>query len=353
MDYDYLIVGQGLAGTSLAWHLHQCGKKFLIVNDSTRPAASLVAAGIFNPLTGRKLVKTWLADELFPYARRFYGELEETLQARFLHYINIYRPYRSVEEQNSYLAQTAEPGIGPYIQQPPANLPYNDYLYAPHGGLEVTGSGWVDLPLFLLKSQEYFQQGGQYREGFFNPDDMVLSGDTVEWNGLRIGKVIFCQGVDALSNTLFNWLPFNPVKGQILEIALDKYPIDRIVNQGIFILPDGEGKCRLGATYSWHDLDWETTEEGRQYLEEKAKGVLKVPYQVLKQRAGLRPSSKDRRPLVGFHPQFQQVGVFNGLGTKGVTLAPYFAANLVEYMEKGKDLNLLVNIGRYFSLYYQ
>lgn len=353
MDYDYLVVGQGIAGTTLAWHLHRSGRKILIVNDSTRPSASMVAAGIFNPLTGRKLVKTWMADELFPYALDFYGGLETELRARFLYPMNMYRPYRSVEEQNNYQAQTAEPGIARYVLDRPADPSYDQFLNARYGGLEVTGSGWVDLPVFLQKSREYFIRHELYREALFDPDDMVLLDDAVEWQGLRIGKVIFCQGVDARDNTLFNWLPFAPVKGQLLEVSIDRFPTEKIVNQGIFILPDNSGIYRVGATYSWHDLDWETTEEGRLYLEEKLKGLLKVPYQIVNQRAGIRPSSKDRRPMIGFHPQFQQIGVFNGLGTKGVTLAPYFAGNFVEYMEKGKDLNSLVNIGRYFSLYYQ
>jgi glycine/D-amino acid oxidase-like deaminating enzyme len=353
MDFDYVVVGQGIAGTTLAWHLHQAGKRVLIVNDSSRPSASLVAAGIFNPLTGRKLVRTWLADELFPYALDFYGNLEEVLQARFVHQLNMFRPYRSVEEQNNYLAQTADPALARYVLPGAGDAAADGYLKAPYGGLEVTGSGWLDLPLFLSKSREYFQSQGVYREGYLNPAELQLGADDLEWDGLRIGKIIFCQGYEALGNEWFNWLPFAPVKGQLLEIAIDGFPADRIVNQGIFIMPDGRGTFKAGATYSWHDLDWETTEEGRKYLEEKLNDLLRVPYQVLKQRAGIRPSTRDRRPLIGRHPQFQQVVVFNGLGTKGVTLAPYFANQLVEHLESGKDLNLLVNIGRYFSLYYQ
>ncbi len=171
---------------------------------------------------------------------------------------------------------------------------------------------------------------------------------------VEAGKVIFCQGVDARENSLFDWLPFNPVKGQILDVVFDGYISEEIVNQGIFILPSPDRQTyRVGATYSWHDLDWEITEDGRAYLENKLQPLISSEYTILGQRAGLRPSSKDRRPLIGLHPAHPAVGVFNGLGTKGVTLAPYFAGEFVQYLENDKELNSEVNIDRHFSLYYR
>ncbi|GAB2800635.1 FAD-dependent oxidoreductase [Rhabdobacter roseus] len=351
---DYLVVGQGLAGTTLAWHLLAKEKTILILNDSSRPSASGVAAGIFNPLTGKKLVKTWLADELFPYATEFYTQLEQTLGTPLLHPLNIYRPYRSLQEQNTYLAQTAEPGIQRYLApSAPEDPALHAQIQAPYGGLEVTQSGWVDLPSLLEKSRAYFQRAGCYQEGTFDSQELAIQDEYVEWNGLRARQVVLCQGFDARESTLFDWLPFEPVKGQLLDVRLEGYPLPHIVNQGIFILPTSNGQHKVGATYSWHDLDWSTTEEGRRYLEEKLRPLLKVPYEVLGQRAGIRPATQDRRPFVGTHPRYPRVGIFNGLGTKGVTLAPYFANQLTEHFENRKDLNLLVNIGRYFSLYYR
>lgn len=350
--YDYLIVGQGIAGTSLAWHLHEAGKKVLLVNDSSLPSSSKVAAGIFNPLTGKKLVKTWLADDLFPYAQQFYGRVQEKLGVKVLHQASIFRPFRSIEEQNSYLAQTADPGISKYIRPTSEQQNIPEHVHAPFGGMEVIRSGWVDLPLLLDKSRDYFESISQYIESAFDVADLVVSAERVGWKDFGFDKVILCQGFNARDNDWFSWLPFTPVKGQILEVDIPAAG-DQIVNQGIFILPISGSRCRVGATYSWDPLDWETTEAAAQELEGKLKPLLKVPYTITGQLAGIRPSSHDRRPMVGIHPEHPRVGIFNGLGTKGVTLAPFFANQFTEYLEMDKELNETVNIKRYFSLYFR
>lgn len=351
--YDYLIIGQGLAGTTLAWHLIGAGKRVLLVNDSTLPSSSLVAAGIFNPLTGRKLVKTWMADAIFPYAQQFYKGLEEILQTHFIHAVNIYRPYRSIEEQNDYLAFTAEPEISKYVSEQTGSQPAIQGLCAPHGGLEVKGSGWLDVTEYIKRSKEFFVKTNQYIESDFQPSELDINKIAIKWKGLHARRIIYCQGVLGRENPLFGWLPFNPAKGQILEVAFERYSADKIVNQGVFILPQDHGDVyRVGATYSWHDLDWNTTREGRDYLESKLSPLVQGGYTIRNQRAGIRPAVKDRRPLVGMHPELPNVGIFNGLGSKGVTLAPFFANEFVQYLENGKELNPEVNIDRYFSLYY-
>lgn len=351
--YDYLLVGQGIAGTTLAWHLIEAGKRILIINDSTLPSSSLVAAGIFNPLTGRKLVKTWMADTIFPYAKTYYGQLEALLDAKFIYPLSIYRPYRSVEEQNNYLTFTSEPEISKYIVEPNKSQLEIAGLNNPLGGLEVGGAGWVDLSTFLKKSRDYFLKNNQYIESTFEYKDLIINDNSISWKGVIAKRILLCQGVEARENALFDWLPFNPAKGQILDVTFDRYSANSIVNQGVFVLPLPDGKqYRVGATYSWHDLDWEINDDGKQYLETKLKPMLEGGYTIRGQRAGIRPACKDRRPLIGIHPKYQNIGVFNGLGSKGVTLAPYFANEFVEHLEHGKELNPSVNIDRYFSLYY-
>jgi glycine/D-amino acid oxidase-like deaminating enzyme len=352
-DYDYLIVGQGLAGTSFAWHLDGLGKKILIVGDASLPSSSKVAAGIFNPLTGKKLVKTWLADDLFPYANEFYTGMEKELHCELLHLAPIYRPFRSIEEQNTYLAQTADPGISKYISQAANATDLSDYVHAEFGGLEVIRSGWVDLPLLLVKARDYFIKNDQYVDTLFDVSDLQIENDSVTWKNISFGKVVFCQGFMALQNDFFNWLPFTPVKGQILEIATESAVKPYIINQGVFMLPVSEHVCRVGATYSWDPLDWEATESATEELESKLKTLIKIPYSIRSATAGIRPSAKDRRPLIGIHPEHDNIILFNGLGTKGVTLAPFFANQLVQHLENGKELNPLVNIKRYFSLYFR
>lgn len=350
-DFDYLIVGRGIAGTSLAWHMHLRGFRFLLVDNPDLPSSSHVAAGIFNPLTGRKLVKTWLADQLFPYAAEFYGQVEKILGIGCLHPTDIFRPYRSPEEKDNYLRWAAENGYEAYISGRQPDFTDNRLIRAPYNGLTITRSGWLDLPHFLDSSRNYFKASGCFMEADFSPEDLALSDQQAAWQNMTFKKVISCTGVGAEKDPFFNWLPFNPVKGQILDCLVEGYDVGEIVNQGIFILPMGNGLVRTGATYSWHDLDWETSEEARRYLSEKASGLLKAPFRVVAQKAGIRPSSADRRPFLGRHPEYDQLYIFNGLGTKGVTLAPFFAQQLVNLLADGQELHPEVNIKRYFSLY--
>ncbi|WP_090148843.1 NAD(P)/FAD-dependent oxidoreductase [Dyadobacter soli] len=352
-DYEYLIIGQGIGGTSVAWHLHDSGKSFQIVGDSSMPSSSRVAAGIFNPLTGKKLVKTWLADDLFPYARTFYGNLEQRLGRKLMHLTSIYRPFRSIEEQNTYLAQTADPAISPYIATTPDPASEMPYVNAQYGGLEVVQSGWIDLPTLLDASRTYFEEKKLYTETAFDPAQLLRTEAGIEWQGKRFKTVVFCQGFFALENSWFNWLPFTPVKGQILEIAPDVPIKPYIINQGIFALPLTENRMKVGATYSWDPLDWEATKAATAELEAKLQALLSTGYTLNGAQAGIRPSVRDRRPLIGIHPEFSNVSIFNGLGTKGVTLAPFLAKEFCNHLIYGKELNPLVNIKRYFSLYFR
>ncbi|WP_460995575.1 NAD(P)/FAD-dependent oxidoreductase [Spirosoma harenae] len=350
MNVDFLIVGQGVAGSVLAWTLDQRGCSVILADDPGLPSASGVAAGIVNPLTGRKLVRTWKADALFPFLHQFYSQIEEDLAVRFYHPKNIYRPFRSTEEKKAYLAFTSEPEIQSYVIENVDNENYSGFINNPFGGIEVTQAGWLDLTEFGRIIKGYFIKKNQYFEGKVRIADLKISDSDVEWKGLTIGKVIFCDGVMARENPLFSWLPYNPVKGQILTAVVENYSISNIVNQGIFMLPVRKGLLKIGATYSWHDLDWQTTDDGRAFLESKVRELLKVPYTVVGQQAGIRPSTKDRRPFIGLHPSHPTIGIFGGMGTKGVSLAPYLAEQFARYLLDGEDLEPEANISRCVSL---
>ncbi|WP_338874816.1 FAD-dependent oxidoreductase [Spirosoma sp. SC4-14] len=350
MTADFLIIGQGVAGSVLAWILDQRGCSVLLADDPALPSASSVAAGIVNPLTGRKLVQTWKADELFPFLHQFYVDIEQKLGVRFFYPKNIYRPFRSEAEKNDYLAITTTPEILPYVSHGVDNQLYSAYINNPYGGLEVRQAGWLDLNEFVRIIKGYFIRKSQYFEGSVSYNDLIIRDKDILWKDISIGNVIFCDGVQGRENPLFNWLPYNPVKGQILTAVVENYPIKTIVNQGVFILPIRDGLLRVGATYSWHDLDWQTTDDGRSFLESKVQALLKIPYQIVGQHAGIRPSTKDRRPFVGMHPNYPSIGIFGGLGTKGVSLAPYLAEQFARYLLDGEEIEPEANISRYVSL---
>ncbi len=352
MTFDFLIVGGGIAGAVLARTLDRAGCRVLLADAPGLPSASRVAAGIVNPLTGRKLVKTWRADALFPFLHNFYAAEEAALGAHFFHPLAIYRPYRNLDEQAAYLTYTADAEVAKYVSHQSDNQHYNEYIINPFGGLTVINAGWLDSSGYVENVKHYFMRKSQFlaREILIETTD--IQQDTVNFDGITAEKIIFCDGAAGRENPLFGWLPYNIVKGQILTAITDDYPIKEVVNQGVFILPLGNNLIRIGATYSWHDLDWQTTDDGRAFLQKKVAGVLRVPYKIIDQQAGIRPATKDRRPFVGIHPQHPAVGIFGGLGAKGASLAPLLAYEFARHLLAGEELNPEVNIERCRSLYF-
>ncbi|MCY7353173.1 MAG: FAD-binding oxidoreductase [Cytophagaceae bacterium] len=355
MDVDFLILGQGLAGSLLADALLQRGQRVRIVADA-RPSSSAVAAGLFNPVTGRRPKKTWLADELFPFLHDYYPALEQRLGTHFFHPAPLYRPFGSIEEQNAGLALTEAPDLHEFLR-----VSTDDAAYAPSvrnelGGLMAQQAGWVDVPAMLLSFRRQFLALDILQEIPFDFNELKISENRVAWRSHRAAKLVCCEGVYATGNPYFRWLPFAPAKGETITVRLGGESVagavpPGIVNRGVWLIPRPDGLCRVGATYSWDPLDWEASETGRTFLVEKLNTWLKSPYELVEQQAGVRPAVQGRRPLIGLHPEFACLGIFNGLGSKGVSLAPLFAQQFAEFLVHGKELDSAVNISRFFSLY--
>lgn len=347
MKWDYMVVGQGLAGSVLSYSLISRGKKVLVMDDPKQPKASWVAAGIYNPFTGRKLVKTWLLDNLFPYLQEFYSAMQQDFQTKFLHPGPMYRPFLSVREQNEWGSKLHDPFYNKYIG---AIIEAKDSIKGilnPWGGLLLKNCGYVDTVHLIGEVTKFLQQRHCIKQHRFRVDQLQVASDHVIYQGETARKIIFCEGPGLVENLYFNWLPLHPVKGETLLIEVSE-PLPYMINRGIFILPLQGKICKVGATFDHQDLSWETTQKGLEELISKLKNLLHLKYRVLDQMAGIRPATKDRRPFIGLHPLHEPLGVFNGLGTKGVSLAPYFAKEFFEFMEEGKPLNKEVTINRYF-----
>jgi len=351
MVWDYFIVGQGLAGSVLSYKLIKHDLKVLVFDDPVLPKSSTVAAGIYNPFTGRKLVKTWMAEQLFPYLLKFYKDLEEELSVQLLYNIPMYRPFLSLEEQNEWSARLFEDGYSQFIERllnPQEALPQ---VVNPLGGMMLKRSGFVDIRALIRGVTNFLEQRNALRSERFLYRKLQISKDRVLYNGHSARKLIFCEGPSLSNNKFFGWLPMTPVKGEILELALQE-PLAYIVNRGVFVLPVSNSLCRVGSTFDNQDLSWDVTAKAKIQLLQKLDKLIRIPYRVVGHSAGVRPASLDRRPFIGLHPKYEPLGVFNGLGTKGVSLTPYFAQEFFNFLERGKPLIRDVTISRYFFLYY-
>lgn len=349
MRTDFFIIGQGLAGTTLAWHLLEAGADVQIIDQAKKHTSSWAAAGLYNPVTGRKMKKTWQADLLFPYLQAFYRKIERKTGSTFLHAKPIYRPFFSVEEQNDWMAQANNKAYAPFVEQVASQSMFSQAVNDPYGGLLLKQCGYLAVTDYLDASRRYFREKGIYRKQRFDYEQLSLKKDTALLHGAEARQLIFCDGPEATDNPYFSWLPFSPVKGEVLLIKPEQ-PHEVVYNRGIFVLPTGE-TCKVGATYNHRDLTYRPTESGRQYLEEKLRKLCKFRYEIVGQKAGVRTATRDRKPFVGIHPVHKPLAVFNGLGTKGVSLAPYFANQFTAFLGGGQSLDEAVNIQRFYHLY--
>ena len=348
-NVDYIVVGQGLAGTCLAHHLTDRKQRIVIIDQQTDNSSSKVAAGLYNPITGRKMVLTWQARTLFDYAEKFYRDCEKKLNANFLHPKPIYRPFLSVAECNEWVGKSEDSSYSYFIRAAATSPRYENHIADQYGGLELQHCGHVDTKHFLAESRDYFSNRAKVIDEVFDTDQLQVEETAVRYQEFTAKAIIFCTGVDAIEGTFFGWLPFNKLKGELIEVECPG-DFEVIYNRGVFIVPLPNGKYLVGSTYDNRDTKETITEKGKNTLEEKLRKLLKLQYKTVGQRYGFRPAMRDRRPVVGYHPLYRNVAVLNGLGTKGVTLAPYFGQHLCSSLVDKHAIDAEVDCARFWGI---
>jgi len=227
---------------------------------------------------------------------------------------------------------------------------FGNHINDTFGGLSLNNCGYLDIPEFLKASRNYFVKKDIVIDAAFNYQELEIASG-INYKFIEAEKIIFCTGMEAKMKDLFGWLPFSLVKGEILDM-IPQEKFDVIYNKGVFIMPRSEDKYLVGATYETVNIEEGITEKARNTLIEKLNAIFKINYHIIGQRAGIRPATRDRKPFIGMHPEKEQIGIFNGLGAKGVTLAPFFAKQFAENLVNGTALDKEVNVNRYNSLYF-
>jgi glycine/D-amino acid oxidase-like deaminating enzyme len=348
MEYDYIITGQGIAGTLLSYTLLQAGQRVLVIDEYKANSASRIAAGVINPVSGRRFEMGWMYEEIYPFAKNTYRQMEALLGLPVFRERDLWMVLPSEQLQAAFKAKTTKGEAQKYTQPADASL-WDAWLHQPHGAAIVKGAT-VLLQNLLPAWRAYLDSRRLLWEERLEPALLEIGEDGVLYKGAKARALIFCEGAQTVNNPWFGpHVPYLLNKGEVLKVHIPGLRTEDIIKRSITLVPQEPEVYWTGSTFAWDYADELPTAEKRAFLEEGLQQLLKVPYTVLGQQAGVRPSGKDRRPIIGLHPRYPALGMFNGLGTKGCSLAPYMADLFTRHLLDRKPLLPETDISRYFN----
>lgn len=347
------MVGGGLAGTFFAAESLRAGHHVQLVDDAAPGGASRIAAGLYNIITGRKAAKTWQAEALLATLADFLQVPEMAPLRQAVHPMTIYRPHRTAGEYNDWMARAADPAYTPHVRHiAAARLP--DVIENPLGGLEILPCGWVDTGLLLDKLQQvltdYYglvqhRQRLDYAAIDPGTGKVLLAGQNQIFD-----EIVFAEGAGIRHNPWFGALDIRPLKGQIVDIEMEGFDPDYVLLRKVFMIPKGKNIYTVGSTYEKYFQDTEPSAAGVEELSGRIKAAVRLPFKVVDTRAGIRPTTPNRRPLIATHPNHSRLHVLNGMGTKGVLQAPWAARLLRQHLDgAGTELPREVGIERFLQ----
>lgn len=342
---DYLIVGGGIAGLCFAEHCLQNNKTFIVICDDSQNS-SKIAGGLYNPVILKRFTGLQDAEIQLDYLQGFYGQIEQRTGVKIDFPLPLLRKFFSIEEQNNWYQAADHPKMSPFLSTTLIKKKI-DGIDAPFDYGRVLRTGYVDTALFLKSYHLFLVQKGLLLNESFDYTKLRLTLTNVSYGAIKAKKVIFAEGFGLRANPYFNYLPLDGTKGELFIIKAPDLHLNEIINTSVFILPLGNDLFKVGATYNWKDKTAIPTEEGKQELISRIEEILHCDFEILDHYAGVRPTVKDRKPLLGNNEAYKNLYILNGLGTRGVMLGPYAANMLFQYSEFETEIPLHYSIKRF------
>jgi glycine oxidase len=345
-EKDFIIVGQGLAGTVVALTLQKYKKSFVLLDRPNAKSSSNIAAGILNPISFKRCIHSWKANILNPYSLSFYEEMNKKLNEKNFIPLDVIRIFSSFEEQNNWLSKTGDLRYNLFLGDDKVKFQKTNFNL-PFGFGSVKSCGRLIVKDFINASYSYFKNSSSVFKSFERINAIPKINGWYNYGGFKAKNIIYCEGVDLINNPLFNYLPIVPNKGELLKINSLSLP-QKLISKGIFILPEAQkSNFTIGSTYDHEDRSYEPTEIAKENLLSKFNTIGDFKYNIINQEVGFRPTTKDRRPIIGEHPVLKKSYVLNGLGSKGVMSAPWLANNLIRHILLGDEIDKEIDIIRH------
>ncbi len=336
MPAPILILGQGLAGSVLAWEFERAGIEFEVVDRGHATASSRIGAGIINPITGQRLVKSWRVDELLPGALETYRAMERALGVSLVREMRVRRFFRDERERRIFAEKRSRGELAPYVD---AGDGAENALGA--DGFWIEGAAQVDTAALIAAMRARLVAQGKLREAEVSVAEARERRELV----IVCTGAVLCEGAEAA----FGFAGMRAARGEILEVETAmRLEVDAILNDGHWLLPVGGGRARVGATFEPEVSELRTTDAARMELEKSAGRLLGgAAFRVTGQQVGLRMTSADKHPVVGRSSGDPGLGIFNGLGSKGALLAPGLARQWVNHLTEAVPFDAAVDVRRF------
>ena len=345
---DVIIVGYGLAGFNCAWQMKQRQKKYIVISDPSQGASSN-AAGICNPTVLKRYTLAWNGIQFLDYALPYYQSVETQLGTTFFDDLPIHRHFFKATEQNEWLVASQREGLSTFLN--PEVQKVTDRSIKNNAGFGILEHlGKLNINDLLNKFKDS-QGNDRFREQIFDYAALKIYRDKIVYKGIEAKKIIFCEGYGLKRNPWFDYLPLTGSKGEYLIIRTSKLSSKQIIKGPIFISPLKEDLFWVGASFSRQDKTNIPSEQGKAWLIKKLDMLLNPPYKIVKHAAAVRPTVADRRPLLGVHPDHSNLYLLNGLGTRGVLMAPLLSQWLIDFIENKKQIPSEVVIDRFESYF--
>ena len=349
MHVDYLIIGQGISGTWLSYYLQKEQKSFIIIDNNFSNSPSRIAAGIINPVTGRRHVEVWLADEIITFANSAYTALGKELGITAISQKNIIDFSPSPQMRVSFMQRVGEKAA--YISEYSEQEYFKNNFNYDFGCGEIKPVYTVHLDSVLPAWRNHLKEKNLLLKEEFEIEQLKIAADKIQYKNITASKIIFCDGANCADNPYFKLLPFAPNKGELLLVQIPDLPTTNIYKKGMMLAPlSKQGLWWIGSNYAWQFDNPNPTPAYKEKTEALLKEWLKVPFRIVDHLAGIRPATLERRPFVGLHPLYPNIGILNGMGTKGCSLAPYFAKQFVEYLLYKKPVLAEADINRFTKI---
>jgi glycine/D-amino acid oxidase-like deaminating enzyme len=344
MSSPILIIGQGISGTMLSWYLYKAGIPFIVIDNNNENTASKVAAGIINPVTGRRIVTTWRIDEIMPFAVNAYNEFASFFNIETVAEKSVIDFLTTSQMHNAFKERIAENASFLSIGN---ELDWKNEFYGNYNFGIIQPAYIIAVQTILATWRNFLIEKKLLITELFNIEKLTVQKNEILYNDAHFDKIIFADGAIGEQNSYFKNLPFALNKGEALIIKCNTLSQGFIYKKGITIAPIGDGEFWIGSNYSWNYEDEKPTEKFYNETKLQLEQWLKLPFQIIDHKAAIRPANVERRPFVGFHPVYNNVGIFNGMGAKGTSLVPFFANQFVQHLIQQTPIDAEVDVQRF------